>query len=171
VDSEVIIDLKTAYTGTSKRFQAPLMENLLSNAASTTKASNSSTTPKEELPDRDLDYDEDDYNNDDFSAERSNRTRHGRRVPPSRATRRTNESDNLPAGSSSYIVWRKIKATIHDTSALDDWRASNVQRQHFHYFEVRRMAGSGPPREVCLLLPRDVPGFALRNRKWRKQML
>ncbi|KAL2825515.1 hypothetical protein BJY01DRAFT_256260 [Aspergillus pseudoustus] len=166
VNSEVIIDIKTAYGSANRRFQPPVLESLLSQSATSNGPAGGMNTSRpthfrpSQLPPAAQPY-QTSYTSD------TNPGLFGPYPGPSYAgALETAASNNLHSQGPSYLVCLGHRAEIYDTAVLDNWQASRFQKDQFHSLEIGRQGVTMPPKEVLILLPRDVPGFALRNRKW-----
>ncbi|KIA75882.1 hypothetical protein HK57_00324 [Aspergillus ustus] len=169
VNSEVIIDMKTAYGSANRRFQPPVLESLLSQSATTTTGgrlggmNTTSLSNSYRLPGPPQVID---YPNDTGSTKLGSYASNYAGPAYLSFSDFTTASNNLQSQRPSYLVCLGHRVEIYDTAALDNWQASRFQREQFHSIEIGRRGVTMPPKDVLILLPRDVPGFALRNRKW-----
>jgi hypothetical protein len=71
----------------------------------------------------------------------------------------------------SYLVHGHVKAKISNISALAEQRATEFRNEQSYHLELKSIKRTHPPEDVLMQFPRDVPGCALRSRKWRMDAL
>jgi hypothetical protein len=152
----VIIDITTAYTGTNKKFHAPSMGFLTTSKSDTRSPPDASTAAIQVNPATVL-------------------TQYYTGLVPGRHAKydmpRPGNLADYNAPGESYLFHGQVKAKISNNSALADQRATEFRNEQSYHLELKSIKRTHPSKDVLILFPRDVPGFALRNRKWRMDAL